>query len=92
MGHRAAPLKRPAGFCCKGGVDRAPEIGEGKETNILNTSFMPGAGLDRTETVCTKHLLCASHWLRVFTDPDYKEEYNAIPAFREGPSPRVCGY
>lgn len=44
---------------------------------------MPGTQLEKTETALTENLVCARHWLEVFTDPGYKEEYDTIPALRE---------
>lgn len=64
-------------------IDSGPESLEGRETNILNTLFLPGIGLQRTETALTEHLFHARHWLRFFTDPEYKEEYNTTSAFGE---------
>lgn len=67
---------------CKS-IDSGPESLEGKETNILSILFMPDIGLQRAETALTEHLFHARHWLRFFTDPESKEEYNTISAFRE---------
>lgn len=60
-----------------------PESLDGKETNILNTLFMPGTGVGGTETVFTKRLCYARRWLGVFTDPGCKEQNNTIPALGE---------
>lgn len=51
----------------------------------MNDLFVPATGLERTETALTKCSLLfrAGHWLRVFTDPEYKEEYSTTPAFEE---------
>lgn len=51
----------------------------------MNNLFVPATGLERIETALTKCSLLfgARHWLRVFTDPEYREEYNTTPAFGE---------